>query len=160
MTKEEKLNIKEQSETAMGIKKVKVKIMCNDFLRTIIKYECRGFTILLLLLFVSLDVSGQAILLDKTTGQCISYAQILNSKGAVIGITDIDGNLPQDLDDEVVTIQHIAYKPKSVKSSLFKEDIPIYLNPIEYQLNAVTVTAKNREYIHLKTYFRSYQLND
>lgn len=160
MSKEEKLNIKEQNDTAMGIKKVKVRIMCNDFLRTIIKYECRGFAILLLLLFVSLNVSGQAVLLDKTTCQRISYAQILNSKGAVIGTTDIDGKLPQDLNGEVVTIQHIAYKPKSVKSSLFKEDIPIYLNPIEYQLNAVTVTAKNREYIHLKTYFRSYQLND
>lgn len=160
MSKEEKLNIKGQNDTAMGIKKVKVRIMCNDFLRTIIKYEYRGFAILLLLLFVSLNVSGQAVLLDKTTGQRISYAQILNSKGAVIGTTDIDGKLPQDLNDEVVTIQHIAYKPKSVKSSLFKEDIPIYLNPIEYQLNAVTVTAKNREYIHLKTYFRSYQLND
>ena len=155
MTKEEKLNIK-----AMGIKKVKVRIMCNDFLRRIIKYECRGFTILFLLLFVSLDISGQTILLDKTNGQRISYAQILNNKGAVIGTTDIDGKLPQDLNDEVVTIQHIAYKPKSVKSSLFKADTPIYLNPIEYQLNAVTVTAKNREYIHLKTYFRSYQLND
>lgn len=27
-------------------------------------------------------------------------------------------------------------------------------------MNAVTVTAENREYIHLRTYFRSYQLND
>ena len=118
----------------------------------------RIFTILLL--FVSLNVSGQAVLLDKTTGQCISFAQILNNKGAVVGTTDIEGNLPQDLNDENVTIQHIAYNPKSVKSSLFKKDTPIYLTPIEYQLDAVTVTAKNREYIHLRTYFRSYQLND
>ncbi|WP_346699790.1 hypothetical protein [uncultured Alistipes sp.] len=142
------------------LERLKARIMRNDFLRTITKCECHGFTILSLLLFVSLDVSGQAILLDKTTGQRISYAQILNNTGAVVGTTDIDGNLPQDVDDEVVTIQHIAYSPKSVKSSLFKEDTPIYLNPIEYQLNAVTVTAENREYIHLKTYFRSYQLND
>ena len=164
MTEEEKLNIKEQSNIAMDIRekleRLKARIMRNDFLRTIIKCECQGFTILFLLLFVSLDVSGQAILLDKTTGQRISYAQILNNKGAVVGTTDIDGNLPQDLNDEIVTIQHIAYNPESVKSSLFKEDTPIYLNPIEYQLNAVTVTVKNREYIHLKTYFRSYQLND
>ena len=118
----------------------------------------RIFTILLL--FVSLNVSGQAVLLDKTTGQCISYAQILNNKGAVVGTTDIEGNLPQDLNDEVVTIQHIAYNPENVKSSLFKKDTPIYLTPIEYQLDAVTVTSKNREYIHLRTYFRSYQLND
>ena len=82
-----------------------------------------------------LSFSGQAILLDKTTDQRISYAQIINNKGAVVGTTDIDGNLPQDLNDEVVTIQHIAYSPKSVKSSLFKEDATIYLNPIEYQLN-------------------------
>lgn len=118
------------------------------------------FSVLSLLLFISLNVSGQAVLLDKTTGQRISYAQILSNKGAVIGTTDIDGNLPQDLNDEMVTIQHIAYNPKSVKSSLFKKDIPVYLTPIEYQLDAVTVTAKNIEYIHLRTYFRSYQLND
>lgn len=120
------------------------------------------FTIIFLLLLVKLNVSGQAILLDKTTGQCISYAQIINDKGAVVGTTDIDGNLPQNLndEDEIVTIQHIAYNPKSVKSSLFKKNTPIYLTPIEYQLNAVTVTAENREYIHLRTYFRSYQLND
>lgn len=65
MSKEEKLNIKEQNDTAMGIKKVKVRIMCNDFLRTIIKYECRGFAILLLLLFVSLNVSGKLSCLTK-----------------------------------------------------------------------------------------------
>ena len=135
--------------------------MHNTFLRAIIKkYECQGLIILFLLLFVSLDVSGQAVLLDKMTNQRISYAQILNSKGAVVGTTDIDGNFPQDFNDVVVTIQHIAYNPKSVKSSLFKEDSSIYLTPIEYQLDAVTVTAKNREYIHLRTYFRSYQLND
>ena len=128
------------------LESLKVRIMRNDFLRTIIKYEYQSFTILFLLLFVSLDVSGQAILLDKMTGQRISYAQILNNKGAVVGTTDIDGNLPQDLNDEVVTIQHIAYNPKSIKSSLFREDTSIYLNPIEYRLNAVTVTAKNRQY--------------
>lgn len=118
------------------------------------------FTILFILLFMSLNVSGQAVLLDRTTGQRISYAQILNDKGAVVGTTDIDGNLPQDLNDENVTIQHIAYNPKNVKSVLFEKDTPIYLTPIEYQLNAVTVTAENREYIYLRTYFRSYQLND
>lgn len=118
------------------------------------------FTILFILLFMSLNVSGQAVLLDRTTGQRISYAQILNDKGAVVGTTDIDGNLPQDLNDENVTIQHIAYNPKNVKSLLFEKDTPIYLTPIEYQLNAVTVTAENREYIYLRTYFRSYQLND
>lgn len=42
-----------------------------------------------LLLLVSLNVSGLAVLLDKTTGQCISYAQILNNKGAVVGTTNI-----------------------------------------------------------------------
>lgn len=122
--------------------------------------EINIFIILFLLLFGSINVSGQAVLLDKTTGQRISYAQILNNKGAVVGTTDIEGNLPQHLNDETVTIQHIAYTPQSIKTSLFKKDAPIYLTPIEYQLTAATVTAKNREYIHLKTYFRSYQLND
>ena len=116
--------------------------------------------ILLPLLFVSPSVSGQAVLLDKTTGQRISYAQILNSKGAVVGTTDADGNLPRYPTDEIVTIQHIAYKPESVNTSLFRKDAPIALTPASYRLNTAAVTAKKREYIHLTTYFRSCQLND
>lgn len=117
-------------------------------------------TILSLLFIVNLNVLGQAVLLDKTTNQPISYAQILNNKGAVVGTTDIDGNLPQNLDDEMVTIQHIAYNPENVKSSQFKKGKSIFLSPIGYQLKEVTVTAKNTDYIYLRTYFRSYQLND
>lgn len=117
-------------------------------------------TILSLLFIVNLNVSGQAVLLDKTTNQPISYAQILNNKGAVVGTTDIDGNLPQNLDDEIVTIQHIAYNPEKVKSSQIKKDKSIFLSPIGSQLKEVTVTAKNTDYIYLRTYFRSYQLND
>ena len=117
-------------------------------------------TILSLLFIVNLNVLGQAVLLDKTTNQPISYAQILNNKGAVVGTTDIDGNLPQNLSDEIVTIQHIAYNPENLKSSQFKKSKSVFLAPIDYQLKEVTVTAKNTDYIYLKTYFRSYQLND
>lgn len=116
--------------------------------------------ILPLLFIVNLNVLGQAVLLDKTTNQPISYAQILNNKGAVVGTTDIDGNLPKNLSDEIVTIQHIAYNPENVKSSQFKKGKSVFLSPIDYQLKEVTVTAKNTDYIYLKTYFRSYQLND
>lgn len=120
----------------------------------------KALIIVLSSLFASLNVSGQAVLLDKTTGQRISYAQILNSKGAVVGTTDADGNLPRHLPDEVVTIQHIAYQSKSVNASLFRKDAPVALAPASYRLNTAAVAAKKREYIHLTTYFRSYQLND
>ena len=84
----------------------------------------RIFTILLL--FVSLNVSGQAVLLDKTTGQCISYAQILNNKGAVVGTTDIEGNLPQDLNDEVVTI-HILPITLRMSNHLYLRKILLFI---------------------------------
>jgi len=122
--------------------------------------KVRIYIVLFLLFMVNITVLGQAVLLDKTTGQHISYAQILDKTGAVVGMTDIDGNLPQDLRDGMVTIQHLAYNSKNVESSQFKKDKPVYLSPNEYQLKEVTVTAKNAEYIHLRTYFRSYQLND
>lgn len=120
----------------------------------------RIHTIIALLFIMNVSIFGQAVLLDKTTGQRISYAQILNKKGAVVGMTDIDGNLPQDLIDEKITIQHIAYNPETVESSLFKNVKYVFLSPIDYKLDEVTVTTKNTEYIHLRTYFRSYQLND
>ena len=88
--------------------------------------------ILPLLFIVNLNVLGQAVLLDKTTNQPISYAQILNNKGAVVGTTDIDGNLPKNLSDEIVTIQHIAYNPENVKSSQFKKGKSVFLSPIDY----------------------------
>ena len=132
----------------------------NSNLIKIKSMKAKICTILSLLFIVNLNVLGQAVLLDKTTNQPISYAQILNNKGAVVGMTDIDGNLPQNLDDEIVTIQHFAYNPENVKSSQFKKGKSIFLSPIEYQLKEVTVTAKNTDYIYLRTYFRSYQLND
>ena len=132
----------------------------NSNLIKIKSMKAKICTILSLLFIVNLNVLGQAVLLDKTTNQPISYAQILNNKGAVVGMTDIDGNLPQNLDDEIVTIQHFAYNPKNVESSQFKKSKSIFLSPIEYQLKEVTVTAKNTDYIYLRTYFRSYQLND
>ena len=90
--------------------------------------------ILPLLFIVNLNVLGQAVLLDKTTNQPISYAQILNNKGAVVGTTDIDGNLPKNLSDEIVTIQHIAYNPENVKSSQFKKGKSVFLSPIVCKL--------------------------
>lgn len=115
----------------------------------------------LFLLWVgSLSIWGQAVLLDKTTSLPISYAQITNQDGVTVGTTDIDGKLPLNIKDKIVIIQHLAYNPETVKTSLFNQNSPIFLSPIDYELEEVNVTSKNVDYIYLKTYFRSYQLND
>ena len=75
--------------SASGRKIVEFSILVDFAVRLCIIFfnimEINIFIILFLLLFGSINVSGQAVLLDKTTGQRISYAQILNNKGAVVG---------------------------------------------------------------------------
>lgn len=122
--------------------------------------KAKVYIIVFLILSIHLKIFGQSVLLDRTTAQPIPFAQILNNKGAVIGTTDIDGILPQNLSNELVTIQHIAYKPQIVNASQFKKGGTIFLTPFEYNFPEVTVTVKNADYIYLRTFFRSYQLND
>ena len=118
--------------------------------------------LLLLVFFVCLcsgNLFGQQ-LLDATDRQPVPFAQLIDEKGVTIGVTDVNGQFPDSIRCKEITIQHLAYQSKTLRVSDLVAAVPIYLSPVPYELGEVTVASHQVDYIHLTTYFRSYQLND
>lgn len=106
-------------------------------------------------------MSGEVYVVDETDGGIVPYARITNEKGVTIGFTDEHGAFPgKDIGEGKITVQHLAYLPKEVKGSQLGDGTLIRLTPRNYVLGEVKITPKDNDYIHLRTYFRSYQLND
>lgn len=106
-------------------------------------------------------MSGEVYVVDETDGGIVPYARITNEKGVTIGFTDGHGAFPgKDIGEGKITVQHLAYLPKEVKGSQLGDGTLIRLTPRNYVLGEVKITPKDNDYIHLRTYFRSYQLND
>lgn len=103
---------------------------------------------------------GQAFVVDSDSHQPVPYAQIVNSRGVTIGVTDANGKFPSDLDSGKVTVMHVAYYPKEVVCRSLGDGSKISLEPRCYSLDEIEVSVKQNDYVHLKTYFRSYQQND
>ena len=117
--------------------------------------------LLLLLLFLTNKLYAQITVLDEKDHSPVSFAQIINSNGAIIGATDASGKL-SDLStkDNIIFIQHIAYQTKEININKLAKKKDIYLSPCIYNIDAVTVKAPKADYVYLKGYYRSYQLND
>lgn len=104
--------------------------------------------------------TGQVRVIDNVDGRVVPYAQIMNDKGVTIGFVDANGRFPEDINKGKVTIHHLSYYPKEIECSELEKDTSIPLTPRNYILDEVEIASKVNDYIHLRTYFRSYQLND
>lgn len=111
-------------------------------------------------LFLPACLFCQTLVVDSDNHQPIPYAQIVNSRGVTVGVTDANGTFPSDLDSGKVTIMHVAYYPKEVVCQMLGDGSKILLEPRSYSLDELEVSVKQNDYVHLKTYFRSYQQND
>ena len=105
-------------------------------------------------------VSRNVYVIDEVDGKAVAYAQVTNEKGVTVGFTDEQGVLPENINEGKVTVLHLSYLPKEVERSNLANDTCIRLTPRKYFLDEVSVTSQDNDYIHLRTYFRSYQLND
>lgn len=105
-------------------------------------------------------VPGNVFVVDEVDGKAVPYAQIVDEKGVTVGFTDERGALPRNINEGKVTVQHLSYLPKEVERSKLANDTCVRLTPRKYFLDEVSVTSQDNDYIHLRTYFRSYQLND
>lgn len=117
------------------------------------------FTITCILLFPK-EAFGQILLVDITNKQAVPYAQITNEKGVTIGMTDAEGFFPKDLRTKTIIIQHLSYHSKEIEYSELTPNSRISLTPKSQILGEACVSATAQDFIHLRTYFRSYQLND
>lgn len=111
-------------------------------------------------LFASLHMAGQSRLIDGHDGRPIAFAQIVDERGLTIGLTDADGRLPHPLKGSRLTVRHLAYKTEELDASALQAGRDIRLTPLTRTLGEAVVGNKSCEYVYLRTYFRSYQLND
>lgn len=117
------------------------------------------FTIICILLFPK-DTFCQILLVDITNGQAVPYAQITDEKGVTFGMTDAKGFFPHGLKTGKLIIQHLSYHSKEIECSELKLNTRISLVPKIQTLEEVSVSATAKDFVHLRAYFRSYQLND
>lgn len=115
------------------------------------------FIITCLLLFPK-ETFCQILLVDITNGQAVPFAQITDEKGVTIGMTDAKGLFPTDLKTNKLIIQHLAYHSKEIECSELKPNTHISLVPKIQMLEEVSVSATAKDFVHLRAYFRSYQL--
>lgn len=115
---------------------------------------------LIIVSLTALQVGGQTCLVDKIDHSPIPFAQIVNEKGAVIGVTDVNGMFPKLTNVRTITVQHISYHTEKFTVAEIEKKKQVYLSPMAYEIGAANVWAQKVEYVRLKGYFRSYQLND
>lgn len=117
------------------------------------------------LFLCSIKAHSQVKIIDEAHNP-IPYAYIISSRGVVEGISDLNGNIAFDKNNtsvherDSIEISHISYKRKKLIWNDFISKKQISLIENKLTLKDVIVRAKKTdEYLVLKGYFRSYQLN-
>lgn len=105
-------------------------------------------------------VEAQIIVLDPSSGVPITFAQVLDGKGAIVGCTDEKGMFPPVEKYPLIEVEHLGYECLQVKTQGLKGGDTLYMKPVAYDMGEVAVSAPHRDYICLTGYFRCYQLND
>jgi hypothetical protein len=61
---------------------------------------------------------AQVKVVDATNGNAVMLAQVINTKGQLVGFTTKDGFLPAEVKaTEGITIQHMAYEPYALTAA-------------------------------------------
>lgn len=120
------------------------------------------FTFILICLLAGLLCKAQIQFVGAQNKLPIPSLNIYNEKGTLIGFTDKTG-VTQFLDNGVkkqklplaVTVQHISYENKTFSLVSLDDKQLYFLESRPQVLKEVTVTAKPKEVVVLKGYFRS-----
>ncbi len=120
------------------------------------------FFLFILFLFVRFSLIAQIQVFDQKNHSPIPFVQLLNEKGSIVCTADVNGILPYiDMPKkQQCSLQHISYKTLEFSSDLLQKRKSLYLLPMSYALDEVTIHADQPDYICLKGYYRSYQFND
>ena len=106
---------------------------------------------------------------DSGNNERISFIEIYDDNGNLIVNTGAEGVVNQAFKDKILkantkhlTFVNSLYENKKVEISQFGNNTIFYMNPIIKLLDTVKITStKNKnQYLFLKTYIRSLQIND
>lgn len=97
-------------------------------------------------------VQAQKLKVVDSDGNAVSYASVLNPDAEYIGITDLDGIVPDLGGARDITITHVAFKTKRVKLS--GSDATVALEDADFAMPEIVVEPK--PYVYVQTYYRLY----
>lgn len=106
-------------------------------------------------LMTAMNSKAQRLQVVDTEGNPIAYASVLNPKAEYIGITDLEGIVPDLMGAKEISITHVAFKPKNVKPE--GKDLIITLEDANFDMPEITIQPK--PYIYVQTYYRMYLYN-
>ena len=98
------------------------------------------------------DAQAQSIRVTDKDGRGIPYATVLNTKGNLIGTTNLAGILDKAKVTGEVLVTHAAYKPQQVTVSSL-EDGNIIMEEINYSLSEAKGQSSS---YYVETYYRAY----
>jgi hypothetical protein len=124
-----------------------------------------------IILFLNFIVAHSQVIKDSLTNHVVSFVEMYSDKGDLIGLTDNKGEVTVALHDLInrsntkkVTFVHHSFKNKELNVALLKKETVIFLNPFKSKnkLEEVVVSGikKQYQYLKLKGYFRSIQINE
>jgi hypothetical protein len=112
---------------------------------------------------------SQHFIRDALSLESISYVEIYSDGGNLIGITDVDGLLSKELEYKIqstnpkcLSFVNSFYESSVVSIDDFNNNAVFKMHPIVNPLKEVVVSNKKdkNEYLVLKTYVRSLQINN
>jgi hypothetical protein len=123
--------------------------------------------ILFLSLFYQLSYS-QSKIVDSKTGEAIAFAHLIIDGGKLGATSNINGIISiaeiekmAEASSTTITIQHLGYDNLEISLQDLKQSEAIRLNARNIVLSEVTVNPSSKyDYVVLKGFFRSYQIND
>lgn len=122
---------------------------------------------LLVLIMLGNYCMGHIRILDKQTKEPISFAHIISNGGHLVATSAIDGsisidNFPkfQKSGSDSLIVQHISYSNLKIGYEDLLKSKDVYLEPRNYSIPEFEITRRQPDYIVLRGFFRSYQLDN
>jgi hypothetical protein len=124
---------------------------------------------IVLFLYSSVFIYSQHSIKDAISLESVPFVEIYSDAGNLIGSTDVDGVLSKDLENKILSANtkvlsfvNSFYQNQVVTIDDFNNNTVFKMNPVVNALKEVVVSNKKdkNEYLVLKTYVRSLQINN
>lgn len=102
---------------------------------------------------------AQTVVADSTDNMAIAGACIYDkASGQLLGITGIDGKLPQAAASaKTITVQHMSYATTEKPISANACDT-VWMTPVRHEISNVTVKAADNDFLRLRAFVRQYNV--
>ncbi len=127
------------------------------------------FIVFFLIIQTTVLCFSQVQIVDSQNNSPVPFVHLISGDGKLLGTSNINGVLDSTVckmfiadSNSVITFHHVSYNNLQIESKLLSQKDSIFLNVRDVLLPEVNVTRKGNEpqYVAIKGYYRSYQLDN